>query len=83
MATLQTPEAILALKFCDAKLTRAVWEAAKTPDEKDLLPHLPTLGLAWASLAKAKLELMASLTKIDNEVGHRMFESFDPGSQRP
>ena len=31
MATLQTPEAILALKFCDAKLTRAVWEAAKTP----------------------------------------------------
>ena len=49
-----------------------MWEAAKTPDEKDLLAHLPTLGLAWASLAKAKLELMhavlsmkpaASLTK--------------------
>jgi hypothetical protein len=38
--------------------------------------HLPTLRIAWLTLAKTKPELVEMLRKIDNEIGGELMDGF-------
>jgi hypothetical protein len=55
-------------------------EALKPPsnDEFDKLAHahLPTVRIAWLTLAKTKPELVEMLLKIDNEMGRELMNGF-------